>query len=88
MIATVKISKVDFNRLERQAKAYRQFVAHMLSMVVRDPIDDVVADFKDANRYSDDFLRDLTVGLRKSSYARTHGHSATARRSSRVRRAT
>ena len=70
----VTLPKQEYLRLKQQAQAYRSMVAKLFELPLRDPIDEIMADFQDTNLYSDDFLTDLENGLRKSSYAKKYGH--------------
>lgn len=70
----VTLPRQEYLRLKQQAQAYRSMVAKLFELPLRDPIDEVTADFRDANLYTDDFLTDLEDGLRKSSYTKKHGH--------------
>lgn len=79
--ASIRVPKEDYQRLARQAKAYRAFAARFFESVIRDPVEDVMEEFRMTGLYTDAFLHDLESGLRKSSYAKRHGTPATARRS-------
>lgn len=81
VMATVRISEKEYKRLSRQARAFRLFATHVFESVLRDPLEDVVEDFRKTGKYIPEFLVDLEDGLRKSSFAKRHGVAATARRS-------
>lgn len=80
-MATMRISEKKYKRLSRQARAFRLFSTHVFESVLRDPVEDVVEDFRKTGKYTTGFLADLEEGLRKSSYARRHGAAAAAKRS-------
>ena len=65
----VTLPKQQYLRLKQQAQAYRSMTARMFELPLRDPIDEVIDDFKATNLYIDEFLEDLEDGLRKSSYS-------------------
>lgn len=67
---TITLPKREYSRLKQQAKAYRDIIARMFEMPLRDTINEVVSDFRSSNLYTDEFLIDLEDGLRKSSYAK------------------
>lgn len=70
----VTLPKQEYLRLKQQAQAYRAMVTKLFELPLRDPIDEVMADFCDTDLYSDDFLTDLEKGLRKSSYSKKYAH--------------
>lgn len=67
---TVTLSRPEYARLRRQAKAYRALASKVFELPLRDPVGEVADDFRATGLYSDDFLKDLEEGLRKSSYAK------------------
>ena len=67
---TVPVPKSELARLKKQAKAYRTLAASVFALNLNDPVGMVVSDFRDTDRYSKEFLKDLEVGLRRSSYAK------------------
>lgn len=69
-MSQVVISKIEYQRLKRQAEAYRKFTGKLFESVIRDPVHDVVKSFRETNLYTDEFLHDLENGLCKSSYAK------------------
>lgn len=77
----VTIPKTEYEKLKRQAGAYRRFAAKFFESIIRDPIAEVVEDFRKTNLYPKEFLKDLEVGLRKSSYAKKYGNKAAKKRS-------
>lgn len=68
---TITITKKEYRKLRSQAKAYEKLAKGFFENVVKDPIDEVVSDFKKTGIYSDEFLDDLGSGLRKSTYAKS-----------------
>lgn len=80
----VAIPKIEYERLRREASAYRKFATHFFQSAVRDPIDEIVEDFQRTDLYTQEFLEDLADGLRKSSYSKTHGTKALKTRSRRL----
>lgn len=78
-MVTVTIPKQKYQQLERQASAYRRFAAQIFESQLGDPINEVIKDFRKTDLYTGDFLKDLESGLRRSSYARQHGHKAVKR---------
>ena len=67
---TIVIPKTEYRRLRRQAGAYRKIAGKFNALVLRDSAGEVAGDFKKTGIYTDQFIRDLETGLRKSSYAR------------------
>jgi len=77
----VAIPKTEYKRLKRQAMAYRRFAEKFFESIIKDPIEEVVEDFRKTNLYTEDFLKDLESGLRKSSYAKKYGNKTSSSRS-------
>ena len=77
----ITLTKTEYETLKRQATAYRRFAAKFFESIIKDPIEEVVKDFKKANLYTKGFLKDLEFGLRKSSYAKKYGHKTSSPRS-------
>ncbi|PIV12640.1 MAG: hypothetical protein COS47_01405 [Candidatus Nealsonbacteria bacterium CG03_land_8_20_14_0_80_36_12] len=77
----VTLPKTEYEQLKRQAEAYRRFAARLFELAIRDPIEEVVEDFRKTNLYTKDFLKDLESGLRKSSYAKKYGNQTAKKRS-------
>ena len=73
-MSKVTIPKKEYQSLKKQANAYRKFATRFFEVILKDPVADVVEDFRKTDLYSDDFLKDLESGLRKSSYAKRHAH--------------
>jgi len=64
----VTISKIEYLRLRKQAVGYQKLVSQLFESAIKDPLYEVMEDFRETNLYSQDFLKDLEDGLRKSSY--------------------
>lgn len=77
----ITLSKQDYLRLKQQAQAYRMMAARMFELPLRDPIDEVIADFRATGLYTNEFLIELEDGLRKSSYAKRYANQKTHKRS-------
>lgn len=67
----VAIPKNEYKTLRRQANAYKKLMGKLFEEVIRDPVKEVVEDFRRTDLYAKEFLQDLEDGLRKSSYARS-----------------
>lgn len=65
------IPKSEYLKLQRHATAYQKLVGFLFKSVVRDPVEDIVNDFKKTNLYTEGFLRDLKDGLQKSSLGKS-----------------
>ncbi|NCT00232.1 hypothetical protein CO116_00235 [Candidatus Falkowbacteria bacterium CG_4_9_14_3_um_filter_38_19] len=76
----VSLPKTEYEKLKRQATAYREVAEKFFELIVKDPIEEVVEDFRKTNLYTEDFLRDLESGLRQSSYAKKYGNKTASRR--------
>ena len=73
-MAKITLPKTEYERLRWQASAYRKFAEKFFELIVKDPIEEVVGDFRKTNLYTENFLKDLESGLCKSSYAKKHGN--------------
>lgn len=80
----IVIPKTEYESLRRQAAAYRKFAEKFFESLIKDPIQDVVADFRRVNLYAEGFLKDLESGLRKSSYGKKYGNKLSSARSYKV----
>lgn len=79
-MAEITISKTEYERLKKQSAAYRRFAAKFFELIIKDPIEETVEDFRKTNLYTENFLKDLESGLRQSSYAKKYGNkTATSR---------
>ncbi len=67
---TIVISKKEYQKLQKQAKAFQKLTGRLFETVLTDSVETVVDDFRKTNLYSEGFLSDLESGLRKSSYAK------------------
>lgn len=67
---TIVISKNEYRRLQSQAQAYQKLAGQLFTSVLSGSIEEVVADFRKTNLYSDSFLQDLEEGLKKSSFVK------------------
>ncbi len=68
MEKTITLSKTEYDKLKKQARAYKVLASQFFTSKIKDPIKDIVDDFKNTDIYTDEFLKDLEKGLRKSSY--------------------
>ena len=59
----VTISKTEYQRLIFQSKLYKQLAVKIAESLIESPIEDVVFNFKETDKYSDGFLSDLKDGL-------------------------
>ena len=69
-MATITIPKTEYSKLKRQAEAYKKLSSRFFEFMVKDPIEEVINDFRKTNLYTKEFLIDLEGGLRKSSYGK------------------
>lgn len=67
-MADITVPQTEYDKLTRQAKAYRSLAAHIFEGMLQGPIEDIVADFREIGLYSEEFIHDLESGLRKSSH--------------------
>lgn len=67
---TITIPKTEYKILLSRAKAYEKLTGSIFKNAIKDPVNDIVSDFKKTNLYTDGFLKDLEVGLKKSSLAK------------------
>ncbi len=70
MKKTITLSKTEYVKLKRQSDAYKFLAGQIFNFVVKDPIKEVVDDFRETNLYTEGFLEDLEKGLRRSSYSK------------------
>ncbi|MEA3344527.1 MAG: hypothetical protein U9Q16_02525 [Patescibacteria group bacterium] len=76
----VTVPKQEYLRLKQQAKAYRSMAAKVFELPLKNIVNEVVADFRVTNLYTDEFLMDLDDGLRKSSYTKKYAHQTPKKR--------
>lgn len=69
-MSTITIPRKEYKKLRRHAAAYHKLAGVLFKTVVKDPVEDVVGDFRKTGLYTEVFLRDLGEGLRRSSYVR------------------
>lgn len=65
----ITISKTEYSKLKKESKAYRNVAARLFELIIKDPIKNIIEDFRASNLYSREFIADLESGLRKSSYS-------------------
>lgn len=73
----VTLPRREYLRLKQQAQAYRVLAAEVFALPLRNPIDEVMADFRATDLYTGQFLTDLEDGLRRSSYMKKYAHQTT-----------
>ncbi len=66
---TIKIDKKEYKRLLKVESAYKKIVGEVYNSKLNDNVDDVVKDFADTNLYTAEFIKDLSDGLKKSTYS-------------------
>ncbi|MBI4652795.1 hypothetical protein HY750_00890 [Candidatus Kuenenbacteria bacterium] len=66
--STITLPKIEYQKLKTQANAYQKIMSKFFEFVIKDPIQEVTEDFRKTDLYSEEFLKDLEIGLRKSSY--------------------
>ena len=66
---TIVIPKTEYRRLRREADAYKKIAGDLNALILRDSVSEAVDDFKKTGLYTDEFVRALENGLRRSSYA-------------------
>lgn len=69
-MSEIIISKKEYIQLKNQSNAYKKIATKLFSAVVKNSVEDVIADFKRTKLYTDKFLLDLESGLSKSSYGK------------------
>jgi hypothetical protein len=68
---TITISKTEYADLKRQAKVLRQLVTTMPNDVFLPPVrsrKQVLKEFKKTGKYTAQFLKHLSKGLKRSNY--------------------
>jgi len=66
----ITIPKNEYSKLRRQSDAYKKLSSRFFEFMIKDPIEEVINDFRKTNLYTKGFLADLEDGLKKSSYAK------------------
>lgn len=69
-MSRITISKTEYSKLKKESKAYRAVAARLFELLIKDPVKNIVEDFRKSGLYSKEFITDLEHGLRKSSYTR------------------
>ena len=64
---TITIPKTEYKKLLSRAKAYEKLAGSIFENAIKDPVNDIVSDFKKTNLYTEGFLKDLEEGLKRSS---------------------
>lgn len=67
---TITIPKSEYKKLVSRAKAYEKLAESIFVNAIKDPIADIVSDFRRTNIYTEGFLTDLENGLKKSSLSK------------------
>ena len=73
MPATITISRQTYNRLKKEAGAFKAFMRGKLvsaQPLASSHMKKLVKDFRDSGLYTEAFLNDLEKGLLKSSYGK------------------
>ncbi|MBI2024878.1 MAG: hypothetical protein HYT03_02220 [Candidatus Harrisonbacteria bacterium] len=77
----VTLPETEYKQLKRQADAYKKMATKLFELAIKDPVENVVEDFRRTDLYTQEFLKDLESGLQKSSYIRNYGNKTPAKRS-------
>ena len=72
----ITLPKKEYLRLKEDAQAYRDLAARVFELPLKDPVAEVVADFRATELYTDEFMADLEDGLRQSSYSKNYANQA------------
>lgn len=75
-IATITLPKTEYQKLKAQAQAYQKVMSNFFESIIKNPIQEVVEDFKKTDLYTEEFIKDLEIGLKKSSYFQRHANTA------------
>jgi hypothetical protein len=70
----ISVPKQEYLSLKHQAQAYRNLVSSVFKQPLKDPVAEVVGDFKKTDLYTGEFLNDLEDGLSKSSYKQKYAN--------------
>ena len=73
---TITIPKTQYQELKTQAKAYKQIMTTLFKQAIKNPVSQVVDDFRNTKLYSKEFIQDLEDGLNKSSYSSHYGNQS------------
>ena len=69
-MSTVTIPVTQYETLKKKARAYEKLAGDFFRGILKGSIEEVVADFRSTELYSEKFLEDLESGLKKSSYTK------------------
>ena len=64
-MSQITIPKTEYDKLKKHSRAYKNKLSSFFEAVVSSPVEEVVADFKKTGIYSDGFINDLEIGLKK-----------------------
>lgn len=67
---TITIPKNEYKKLISKAKAYQKLAESVFVNAIKDPVEDIVSDFRNTDLYTEKFLMDLEKGLKKSSLSK------------------
>lgn len=70
----ISLPKEEYLHLKQQAQFYRIMAARVFELPLKDPVSDVMADFRATGLYKKEFLADMEDGLRRSSYAKKYAN--------------
>lgn len=65
---TVIIPENKYKKLLAESRAYKKIARQFFKNALKDTVGETVDDFRKSELYSEQFLKDLESGLRKSSY--------------------
>jgi len=69
-MAHITIPKKEYDQLKKHSRAYKRVATKLFSAIVKDSVSDIVADFRKTGLYTKNFISDLEIGLKKSSYGK------------------
>jgi len=64
---SITLPKKEYWRLNRKAKAYEVLAASFFELPLKGDIREIADNFRKTGLYTEDFLKDLEEGLKKSS---------------------
>ncbi len=71
-IASIQLTKTEYNDLKSRAEAYDRIISLARREVAFTPPErsakKIITEFKKADKYSQDFLKSLEQGLKRSSF--------------------
>jgi predicted transcriptional regulator len=65
LMSRITISKTEYSKLRKESKAYQDLMVGLFEQIIKNPIENIVDDFRASNIYSKKFITDLESGLRK-----------------------